>query len=122
MNQRAVKGVSADALQRLQRYRWPGNVRELENVIERAVLLCPNDVITESDLEQVNVEDKKFVSDLMPGMTVSEAEKSLILKTLEYTQQNRTQAARLLGISIRTLRNKINEYKITGQGVVEGAL
>jgi transcriptional regulator with PAS, ATPase and Fis domain len=119
MNQRTVKGVSAEGLQRLQRYRWPGNVRELENVIERAVLLCPGDLITEADLDQVNVEDKKFVSDLMPGMTVSEAEKSLILKTLEYTQQNRTQAARLLGISIRTLRNKINEYKIAGASVAE---
>jgi two-component system response regulator FlrC len=53
-------------------------------------------------------------------MTVSEAEKSLILKTLEYTRQNRTQAARLLGISIRTLRNKINEYKVP-VGREEGA-
>jgi len=115
MNQRNVKGVSSEALQRLQRYRWPGNVRELENIVERAVLLCAGDIINESDLDQVNIEDKKFVSDLMPGMTVSEAERSLILKTLEYTRQNRTQAARLLGISIRTLRNKINEYKISGE-------
>lgn len=114
MNQRNIKGVSPEALQKLQRYRWPGNVRELENVIERAVLLCSGDVITEGHLDHINIEDKKFVSDLMPGMTVSEAEKSLILRTLEYTRQNRTQAARLLGISIRTLRNKINEYKIAG--------
>jgi two-component system response regulator FlrC len=114
LNHRNVKGISADALQRLQRYRWPGNVRELENVIERAVLLCGAEMITVENLDQVNIEDKKFVSDLMPGMTVSEAEKSLILKTLEYTRQNRTQAARLLGISIRTLRNKINEYRVGG--------
>jgi len=51
---------------------------------------------------------------LKPGMTVAEAEKLLILKTLEYTSQNRTRAADLLGISIRTLRNKINEYKQEG--------
>ncbi len=114
LNQRNVKGVLPEALQRLQRYRWPGNIRELENIIERAVLLCAGEFITVHDLDQVNIEDKQMVMDLMPGMTVLEAEKSLILKTLDYTQQNRTQAARLLGISIRTLRNKINEYRISG--------
>lgn len=114
MNKRTVAGVTPEALQRLQRYRWPGNVRELENIIERAVLLCQGDMISLPDLDQVNIEDKDSIADLMPGMTVSEAEKSLIIKTLDYTHQNRTQAARLLGISIRTLRNKINEYRITG--------
>ena len=59
------------------------------------------------------------VSDLEPGMTVSQAEKVLILKTLEFTKQNRTHAAELLGISVRTLRNKINEYR--GQGTEVGA-
>src|SRR5690606_19301551 len=101
-----------DAMMYLKSYKWPGNIRELQNVIERSVLLSPEKEISQ---EGVQLKFERPISDdsksLGPGMTVSEAEKLLILKTLEHTGQNRTKAAEMLGISIRTLRNKINEYK-----------
>jgi len=112
INQKSIAGLTPEALKRLMMWRWPGNVRELENVIERATLLSPGPMITEHDLEALNISDESQKFDLSPGMTVAEAEKQLIIRTLEYTSQNRTHAARMLGISIRTLRNKLNEYKV----------
>lgn len=104
---------SAAALGRLKSWSWPGNIRELENVIERAVLLT-NSSIIEPELIQFEsiIEDGHL--DFAPGMSLSEVEKRLILQTLELTAQNRTRAAQLLGISIRTLRNKLNEYREEG--------
>lgn len=108
-----AKLLSSGALQKLKTYRWPGNVRELLNVIERSVLLSHGQII---DAEQILIPEDQVGSSaesgpLSPGMTVSEAERLLIMKTLEFTGQNRTRAAEMLGISIRTLRNKLNEYK-----------
>jgi transcriptional regulator with PAS, ATPase and Fis domain len=106
-----LKRIGAEAFKKLQTWNWPGNVRELKNVIERSVLLStdtelsPNSILI-SDYQEGRQEDK-----VQAGMTVSEMEKVLILKTLEHTGHNRTQAADLLGISIRTLRNKIREYR-----------
>ncbi|MEK6554663.1 MAG: sigma-54 dependent transcriptional regulator, partial [Bdellovibrionota bacterium] len=109
----ANKKLSPDSLKKLLNWRWPGNVRELQNVIERAVLLSPALIIEPADLHIENFADLRSDRDsLSVGMTVEEAEKRLIMKTLEYTHDNRTQAATLLGISIRTLRNKLNEYKL----------
>lgn len=108
------KILSPQARHRLQDWGWPGNVRELRNTIERSVLLCSQGVIEAHDILIQSTETNAPVvtgPSLAPGMTVAEAERLLILKTLEFTQQNRTRAAELLGISIRTLRNKINEYK-----------
>ncbi len=103
---------------KLRAWRWPGNVRELENVIERSVLMSPGDVIRADDI-LIQAPASEAVSahaqggnELTPGMTISEAERRLILKTLEYTNQNRTRAAQMLGISIRTLRNKLHEYGV----------
>jgi transcriptional regulator with PAS, ATPase and Fis domain len=111
----ADKKLSAEAMKKLLSWRWPGNVRELQNVIERAVLLSPATLIEPNDLHIENFSDLRSDRDsLSVGMTVEEAEKRLIMKTLEYTNDNRTQAATLLGISIRTLRNKLNEYKLEG--------
>lgn len=108
----ASKQFSAEALKKLMDWHWPGNIRELQNVIERGVLLSKGSTIEDSD---IHLEEAKPLTtdekDLKPGMTVSEAERMLILKTLDFTGQNRTKAAQMLGISIRTLRNKINEYK-----------
>ncbi|MCB0394107.1 MAG: sigma-54-dependent Fis family transcriptional regulator [Bdellovibrionales bacterium] len=113
-NGREKKVFSAQAFAKLKQWTWPGNVRELQNVISHAVLTSVNPVIQDADVHIPEIEERKSGSGLSPGMTVSEAEKLLILKTLEFTDQNRTHAARMLGISIRTLRNKINEYKLEG--------
>jgi two-component system response regulator FlrC len=93
---------------------WKGNIRELENAIERSVLigngpkLIPQDLI----LDSVASEDQfQPAFPMKAGVTVREMEKQLISKTLEEVSDNRTRAAELLGISIRTLRNKLREYQ-----------
>lgn len=115
VNGKNVKDISEAALRKLKSANWPGNIRELENTIERAVLLAKEETIREDDLSSLSQDSQTPVYDLAPGMTVSDAEKFLILRTLDYTSQNRTQAAKMLGISIRTLRNKIQEYKLAGE-------
>lgn len=107
----AIKKFTALALAKLTSWKWPGNVRELQNVIERAVLLTAGSEISDIDLVISNFEEGSSSNEISAGMTVQEAEKLLILKTLEFTSQNRTQAAHMLGISIRTLRNKLSEYR-----------
>lgn len=104
---------SDDAIQKLESFFWPGNILELENVIERAILMCDSSVVTE---KQIRFDEFQRFNplDLSLGMSLSEVERRLILQTLEHTQNNRTKAAHILGISIRTLRNKINEYKEAG--------
>ncbi|MFP5520309.1 MAG: sigma-54-dependent transcriptional regulator [Bdellovibrionia bacterium] len=106
--------LSPLALQKLEQWSWNANVRELENVVERAVILCKNNVISEENITFEPVSDEVLI-EFSPGMSLSEVEKRLILQTLELTSQNRTKAAGLLGISIRTLRNKLNEYRIEGE-------
>jgi transcriptional regulator with PAS, ATPase and Fis domain len=113
-NGRERKYFSNEAMNRIKGWNWPGNVRELENFVERLVLLVGNLQITEKDLDILQKSEDVSTDSLQPGMKIQEAEKCLILKTLEHTNQNRTQAARLLGISIRTLRNKIHEYRAEG--------
>lgn len=114
-NQIPNKNFAPEALQKLLSWKWPGNVRELKNTIERSVLLSKNQSITMEEILIENFESQLTpVSELKAGMTVSQAEKMLIIKTLEFTQQNRTKAAQLLGISIRTLRNKLHEYRLEG--------
>jgi DNA-binding NtrC family response regulator len=100
---------SAAALEKLTRQQWPGNVRELENAIQRAVALSNGPGIGPEDLFAVSPEACAEAT-LTAGTTVREMERQLIQKTLEKTRGNRTQAARLLGISLRTLRNKLNEF------------
>lgn len=112
-NQLPSKLLSDAALDKLKRYPWPGNVRELQNVIERSVLLASGQAI-EADQILLSEVTGPAEKSLAPGMTVVEAEKLLIMKTLEFTRQNRTKAAEMLGISIRTLRNKLNEYREIG--------
>ena len=109
-----LKVLSEEAVQKLSNWHWPGNVRELQNVIERSVLFSPETKLKKDDILIKGYDEKMNNKELIAGMTISEAEKLLIINTLEYTDQNRTRAAELLGISIRTLRNKINEYKQSG--------
>jgi len=99
------------------RHSWPGNVRELENVIQRAATLCSGSVIQASDLlmpaSDSTVDEQPAKSaemGLSAGVTMREMERQLISRTLEDVGGNRTRAAKSLGISLRTLRNKLNEF------------
>lgn len=109
-NNLKTRSLTDNAIKKLLSWNWPGNVRELQSVIERSLLMTDSDVI---DAEQLIIEGyaESRIEIFGPGMTVQEAERILIFKTLEFTGENRTMAAKLLGISIRTLRNKLNEYK-----------
>ncbi|MCB0420346.1 MAG: sigma-54-dependent Fis family transcriptional regulator [Bdellovibrionales bacterium] len=108
-----MKKLSDYAMNKILAWNWPGNIRELQNTMERTVLLTAGSVLTADDVAIKGFAEaqQRDTYQIRPGMTVSDTEKLLILKTLEHTGQNRTRAAELLGISIRTLRNKINEYK-----------
>lgn len=110
----SLKYLTNEAKEKLRSWKWPGNIRELQNVVERAVLLSSTSELLASDIEIEGMHEGENTEDLRVGMTVQEAERLLIMKTLEYTSQNRTQAAHILGISIRTLRNKLNEYRMEG--------
>ena len=105
-------------MERLMGYDWPGNVRELENYIERAVVICQGDEIREDQLPMDVLtgepSPRKEDEGLQVGWTVREVEQKLILKTLESCSGNRTVAADMLGISSRTLRNKLHEYGLAG--------
>jgi DNA-binding NtrC family response regulator len=109
-------GLSEEALRKLVRHSWPGNVRELENTVQRAAALCSGSVIQPEDL-LLNKEEcapapnpKSVDLGLSGGVTMREMERQLICRTLEDTGGNRTRAAKCLGISLRTLRNKLNEF------------
>jgi len=104
--------LSDEALSALMGLDWPGNVRELENTIYRAMLLSEGEVIRPDHL--VLTEDQTEKVDTEPigvGLSVREMERKLIFATLDTLNDNRTHAAEMLGISIRTLRNKLKEYK-----------
>jgi DNA-binding NtrC family response regulator len=113
--------VDAAARAYLKRQPWPGNVRELEHVIERAALLADNGIITAADVhidEEPLAEPAATAS--LAGLTVHEVERRLILETLRRTNNNRSRAAEMLGISVRTLRNKLAEYRSAGDPVAAG--
>ncbi|MBC7658788.1 MAG: sigma-54-dependent Fis family transcriptional regulator [Chitinophagaceae bacterium] len=112
--------LTADAMQKLLKYTWPGNVRELQNVIQRAVLMSQGNNVTAKDfvLEQKKVdEDLEWVKHLPIGQKMREVETQFILETLRTHNGNRTHSAKTLGISLRTLRNKINEFVLEGHEV-----
>ena len=116
-NQRNNKNVSAldgAAMRILEQYNWPGNVRELRNVIERAVILAPGEFIEPKHLPPLVADAPEIAKpslSLAPGTTVEEAERRLILMTLEHTRDNKTRAAEILGISLKTLHNKLNKLR-----------
>jgi transcriptional regulator with PAS, ATPase and Fis domain len=130
MNQkhnRHVSGVAPSMLDRLMAYNWPGNVRELRNTIERAVILCPDgaplDVghlapgFAKAQTHLPSASDASLVP-VHVGTTVNDAERLLILRTLEATGQNKTRAAEILGVSLKTLHNKLKEYMRNRQDTV----
>lgn len=120
-----VKGLSDDCLRALDRHEWPGNVRELQNVIERAVILCDDSAMLEpehcyllipghpvavAETVPVAVDPASAAPPGASPVTLYELEKQHIFATLERCRNNRTQAAKALDISVRTLRNKLHEY------------
>ncbi|ESQ76014.1 sigma-54-dependent Fis family transcriptional regulator [Asticcacaulis sp. AC402] len=130
-----LKPIGLEARRRLQAHPWPGNVRELENAMHRAVLLSSG---SEIDAEAIRLPDGQPLNPVAPvgsdyvgrvslaaesaartfvGSTVAEVEQKLIIETLTHCLGNRTHAANILGISIRTLRNKLNEYSAAGISV-----
>ena len=134
-NGMAERALSAEARRRLVSHRWPGNVRELENAMHRAVLLAVGPEIEETairlpDGQPMNPADagaaiagraaqvaSRAVGASFVGQTVAQVEQSLIIDTLSHCFGNRTHAANILGISIRTLRNKLKEYSEAGVAV-----
>jgi DNA-binding NtrC family response regulator len=115
-----VVDVNSEVREMLKRYSWPGNVRELRNVLERAVILAGEGTITKHHLplgfgspagaRPMPQEVEPDVVRLPVGTTVGEAEKALIQVTLQHTRNNKTRAAEILGISLKTLFNKLKEY------------
>jgi len=115
-NQRSIVGVDQQAMRMLEQYPWPGNVRELRNVIERATILAPGPFIEPKHLPPMLTNEPAPANQpqvaLAPGITVEEAERRLIMMTLEHTRQNKTRAAEILGISLKTLHNKLNKLRL----------
>jgi DNA-binding NtrC family response regulator len=126
-NGRTEMRFSAEALRCLVRARWDGNVRELRNLVESLVVLAVNDLITVHDLpEEYQSEDgdgapKPPATQIAPSseraatLSMEEIERRAILDALERTGGNRTQAAGLLGIGLRTLQRKLREYRLAGR-------
>ena len=113
-NGRAVTAIAPDAVRLLQRYTWPGNIRELRNVIERAVILSPGEFIETAhlpaDLSGPPAPSVQSAG-LTAGMTVDEAERKLIELTLAHTNDNKTRAAEILGVTVKTLHNKLKRFR-----------
>jgi DNA-binding NtrC family response regulator len=126
-----VHGLSADCMNALERHDWPGNVRELQNVIERAVILCGDSGLLEADQlgftparapSAEEAASSPTITDFQAApdgefISLAELEKRHIFAALDRTKGNRTHAAKSLGICIRTLRNKLNEYGGHGKTV-----
>jgi transcriptional regulator with PAS, ATPase and Fis domain len=129
-----VTDLSPAVLEALARHDWPGNVRELRNVLERAVILAGEGTLEMKYLPAF-LQNRPFAAATAPdapadddretvrfpiGATVGEAEKELILRTLEHTNNNKTRAAEILGISLKTLHNKLREYNAKDEGGTAG--
>jgi transcriptional regulator with PAS, ATPase and Fis domain len=124
-NGRNVRAVDPQVLRVFERYHWPGNIRELRNVMERATIVATGDLVTLEHLpphlgQSTGVAAAPAAAGaqpsvtLGPGTTVEEAETRLIQLTLAHTRNNKTRAAEILGISLKTLHNKLNRLKALG--------
>jgi DNA-binding NtrC family response regulator len=115
-NHKSIAGVDQQVMRLLEQHSWPGNVRELRNVIERATILSAGPFIETKHLPPSLTHETQARQQpqlaLAPGTTVEEAERQLILMTLEHTRDNKTRAAEILGISLKTLHNKLNRLRL----------
>jgi DNA-binding NtrC family response regulator len=116
--EKRIKAVDDAAQQMLLGHSWPGNVRELRNVMERAIIACESDLIGPKHLPLATESPAQDASPhtlTVPlGTTVGETERQLILRTLASAGNNKARAARILGISLKTLHNKLNRYREDG--------
>lgn len=110
---RPVKKFSSSCIQVLEAFEWPGNVRELRNLIERLVLICPDEMVECRHLpERMTSQSRPAKTLTIPvGTSIDKVEEALIKKTLEHTGDNKARAARLLGVSRKTLYDKLKEYE-----------
>jgi len=116
---RPARFLSSAALEALQFHSWPGNVRELRNVIERAVIICSGEQIERHHFAPYPIEQRERLRNedtlsLPVGTPLEEVERQMIMRTLQKTKNNKTRAAELLGISLKTLHNKLNLYRERG--------
>lgn len=115
-----ARKLSEHAMELLQNQRFPGNVRELRNILERAVVVCNEEEIQRHHLAPISIDQRQHqrpASDMVSvplGMPIVEVERLLIMRTLRKTENNKTRAAELLGISLKTLHNKLNTYREQG--------
>jgi DNA-binding NtrC family response regulator len=109
-----IRGVSPECINRLESYAWPGNVREIKNVIHRAVVMCSGGVLLPEHLPKrfLSQRNRPPTVSIRLGSSLEEAEKRMIVRTLEWAKNNRQRAAAILGISRRTLYNKISKYHL----------
>lgn len=114
---RVVRGLTPDARRVMLDYSWPGNVRQLESAIERAILLCEGDLITVEDLPLEVRQEIKPASDSLfklptAGISFEDVERSLILQAMDQTNYSITKAAKLLGLTFRTLQYRLEKFNI----------
>ncbi|MDQ3252892.1 MAG: sigma-54 dependent transcriptional regulator [Acidobacteriota bacterium] len=117
---RPARFISNTALEALKSHHWPGNVRELRNVIERAVIICSGDIIERHHLAPYPLDQRARARSedtitLPVGTPIDEVERQMIMRTLQKTDNNKTHAAELLQISLKTLHNKLRLYRERGQ-------
>ena len=107
-----VSQIDEEAMKRMIRYDWPGNIRELENACERLHILSEGHTIMQGDLPDYikDPDDVKFLINYDPSMTLHELEKRYIIKALSHFEGNKTKSAQALGITVKTLYNKLHEY------------
>ena len=113
-NRKTFRGFAPRVMDLMLRYDWPGNVRELENVVERAVILSPGELVTEADLP-ANLRGVEKNVDVQPaGQSLEDAEREAIARTLEQVGNNKSEAARVLGVTRVTLRSKMRKFGLEG--------
>jgi DNA-binding NtrC family response regulator len=120
-----VQNIHPLAMKKLVAYEWPGNIRELKNAVERAVILTAGDTLELRDFAFLTLTDQdRSLQCMIPGSTIQEIEREVILRTLEHVGGSTTMAAKMLNMSIRKIQYKLKEYRKTGtaKSVAVGSL